>query len=84
MWCLCYFYKLQGRQCTYICINIFKNEVLSKKNQDTETFCMEVEEFVASYSLISDGQAIRENITQQKIIGLKERYEQLKEGILLL
>ncbi|XP_071171414.1 coiled-coil domain-containing protein 172-like isoform X1 [Mytilus edulis] len=53
-------------------------EVLSKKNNDTDMFCSEVEEFAIDYSLISNGQSIREREARQEIANLKEKHNCLR------
>lgn len=62
------------------CLTIFQVEVLSKKNNDTDMFCSEVEEFAIDYSLISNGQSIREREARQEIANLKEKHNCLRRG----
>ena len=65
---------------TISCIIYIQDNVLLRKRDETESFCSEVEDFTSSYSLIADGQISREQLARQKLIVLRERFENLKQG----
>ncbi|CAC5404964.1 unnamed protein product [Mytilus coruscus] len=55
------------------------DELLSKKNNGTNMFCSEVEEFAIDYSLVSNGQSIREREARQEIVNLKEKHNCIRQ-----